>query len=514
MILGMQWLTTLGSIQWNFQHLQMKFQYAGHRVVLKGSGKKYVWVMEGRKVKGETRSASLMVTPQLCSIQLKPFVIPATQVKEVDLQQQQLIQLLQEYEEVFQEPKGLPPNREFDHCVPMKFGSEPVSIRPYRYPYLQKAELEKLIHEMKAMGIIRDSSSPFSSPVVMVKKRDGSWRLCVDYRELNKNTVKNKFPIPLIEELLDELKEARVFSKLDLRSGYWQIRMNQDDIHKTAFRTHDGHYEFLVMLFGLTNAPATFQGLMNHLFRPHLRRFVLVFFDDILVYSRSWEEHLQHLKEVLIVLKSNHLHAKMAKCVFGSANISYLGHIIDADGVHADPEKINAMVTWPVPKSLKELRGFLGPTGYYRRFIKGYGEICKPLTELLRKGGFVWTEEAERAFEELKKKMSTPPILALPDFTKEFCIEADASGNGMGAVLLQEGRPLAYYSKGLSEKHRLLATYEKELLAIITAIQKWRHYLLGGHFTIKTDHKSLKYLLEQRLSTPIQTEMDDKVGWI
>lgn len=253
--------------------------------------------------------------------------------------------------------------------------------------------------------------------------------------------------MPTVDELLDELFGATIFSKLDLRSGYHQILLQPEDRHKTAFRTHHGHYEWLVMPFGLTNAPVTFQSLMNSIFHSELRKFVLIFFDDILVYSASWKDHLRHLELVLQRLQEHQLYARLSKCSFGLAEVSYLGHKVSGIGVSMENDKVEAIVQWPRPSNVKQVRAFLGLTGYYRRFIKNYASIAGPLIDLLKKEAFLWGEEAETAFQQLKNTITTAPVLCLPNFTEPFTIETDASGTGVGAVLSHNGHPIAFFSK-------------------------------------------------------------------
>ncbi|KAJ1704357.1 hypothetical protein LUZ63_004136 [Rhynchospora breviuscula] len=360
-------------------------------------------------------------------------------------------------------------------------------------------------------GAIRPSQSAFSSPVLLVKKKDGTWRFCVDYRALNAATIRDRFPIPTVDELLDELHGASVFSKLDLRSGYHQIRIHEPDIHKTAFRTHHGHFEFVVMPFGLCNAPSTFQALMNEVFQPLLRKFIVIFFYDILIYSCSLEAHLQHLHQVFQILHDNQLFVKSSKCTFAASEIAFLGHIISAVGVAANPSKLSAVSAWPPPNNQRQLRSFLGLTGYYRHFVSHYASIAAPLTDLLTKDGFHWSHKEQEAFEQLKMAIMTAPVLSLPDFNRPFIVETDASEVGIGAVLSQDKHPIAFYSKKVSPLMQGKSTYIREMFAIQSAVMKWRQYLLGRHFIIRTDHRSLHHMLQQTVQTPEQQQFCSKL---
>jgi len=313
-----------------------------------------------------------------------------------------------------------------------------------------------------------------------------------------------------VEELIDELHGARFFTKLDLRAGYHQVRVHPADIEKTAFRTHQGHFEFLVMPFGLSNAPATFQRLMNTVLHPFLRRCILVFFDDILIYCRSWSEHLQHLRTIFDTLRSHHLKVKRSKCAFATSSVAYLGHVISADGVAMDSDKVAAVTSWPQPRSVRSLRGFLGLAGYYRRFIKDFGNLAAPLTQLL-KDVFLWTDAAATAFDALKRALSTAPVLHMPDFAQSFMVDCDASGTGFGAVLHQGAGPLAFYSKPFAPRHLKIAAYERELIGLVQAVRHWRPYLWGRPFVVRTDHYALKFMLDQRLSTVPQHQWISKL---
>ncbi|XP_024024277.1 uncharacterized protein LOC112092413 [Morus notabilis] len=348
-VLGMQWLRTLGPCIHDHDKLTMEFQWKGKTVRLAGSSD-----LPTRQLTF-TQFSALIHGGAVSSV-YRVETVTEREGSNGEPKEDELVRLdeslpslgrglLKRFQAVFEEPKQLPPIRNVDHRIHLQPGTSPVNVRPYRYPYFQKDVMEKIVKEMMENGFIRHSSSPYSSPVLLVKKKDGTWRFCVDYRALNAVTVRDRFPIPTIDELLDELGGAVVFSKLDLRAGYHQIRMDRRDVHKTAFRTHDGHYEFVVMPCGLSNAPSTFQAAMNQIFKPYLRKFVIVFFDDILVYSTSLEEHVQHLETVLQCLLSHSFFTKGSKCQFFQSSIEYLGHLVSKEGVQADPSKIEAMTS-------------------------------------------------------------------------------------------------------------------------------------------------------------------------
>ena len=362
LVLGVQWLSTLGIIKWDFKQLQMKFSYEGKVHFLKGIKGAKLQLMSHAGLPKTLQNAGHLFMLQHKSQEDKG--IQETISTTLPAVAEAMAALLEHYEDVFQDFRGLPPFRgHFDHRIPLKQGTSPINIRPYRYPLKQNDIIKKLVSKIYAKGIIQLSASPFASLVVLVGKKDGSWR-CVDYRELNKQIVKDKFSIPIIEELLDELAGAVIFTKIDLKSRYHQVRMCSEDVAKATFKTHLGHHEFLVMPFRLTNAPTTFQSLMNFVFKDYLRKFVLVFFDDILIYNPSKELYLEHVRTVLQTMRENTLLAKKSKCAFGIPKVEYLGHFISERGVETDLRKIAAITNWPTPQCQRDIRSFLGLTGY------------------------------------------------------------------------------------------------------------------------------------------------------
>jgi hypothetical protein len=327
------------------------------------------------------------------------------------------IRVVRDFLDVFpEELPGMPPDREVEFVIDLLPGTAPISKRPYRMSVEELKELKKQLTELQEVGFICPSSSPWGASVLFVQKKDGSQRMCVDYRSLNDVTVKNKYLLPRIEDLFDQMRGARVFSKIDLRSGYHQMKIRPSDIPKTAFSTRYGLYEFTVMSFGLTNAPAYFMNLMNKVFMEYLDRFVIVFIDDILIYSKSYSDHEEHLRLVLQKLRDNQLYTKYSKCEFWIDEVPFLGHIISIGGVSVDPTKVKEIMAWSVPTIVTEVQSFLGLAGYYQRFIEGFSKIAKPMTLLLEKGReFKWDEKCQDSFDQLKKRLMSPPVLVMPD---------------------------------------------------------------------------------------------------
>jgi hypothetical protein len=331
--------------------------------------------------------------------------------------------------------------------------------------------------------------------MLYVEKKDGTQQMCVDYRSLNEVTIKNKYPLPRIEDLFDQMKGVSVFLKIDLRSGYHQLKIQESDIPKTAFHTRYGLYEYTVMSFGLTNAPAYFMYLMNKVFMEHLDKFVVVLIDDILIFSKMEEEHEKHLRLVLEKLRLNKLYAKFSKCEFWLTEVAFLRHIISTGGVSVDPGKVKDVLNWMPPTTASEIRSFLGLVGFYCQFIKDFSKIAKPMMKLLKKNkAFEWTAECQVSFEELRKHLTSTPVLVLPDLMKKFDIYCDASHRGLGCVLMQEGQVVCYASRQLRKHEENYPTYDLELAAVVQALKIWRHYLIGHRYEIYSDHKSLKYI--------------------
>jgi ribonuclease HI len=409
------------------------------------------------------------------------------------------IPVVRNYSDVFSEITGLPPDREVEFSIDLIPGTQPIHKAPYRMVPTELRELKEQLQELLDRGFIWPSVSFWGASVLFVKKKDGSMRMCIDYRELNWVTVKNKYPLLRIDDLFDQLKGASIFSNIDLLSGYHQLRIREEDIPKTAIRTRYGHYKFLVMPFGLTNAPSVFMDLVNRVFHEYLDSFVVVFIDDILVYSTNHVEHEVHLKIVMEKLREKKLFAKLKKYEFWLEEVSFLGHVVSKNGLAVDLAKVQAVVEWERPTSLREICSFLGLAGYYRRFIEGFSSFSGPLTALTKKNApFVWSDKCEASFQELKPRLVIAPMLTLPMESIGYVVYTDASKKGLGCVLMQQGRVVAYASRQLKEHEKNYPTHDLELAAVVYALKIWRHYLYGKECEIHTDHQSLKYIFTQK----------------
>ena len=419
------------------------------------------------------------------------------------------------FSDVFSEKAAnlLPDHRPFDCSIELK---DPSMIPPFRPIYSlspqENTALELYIDENLKKGYIRPSRSPSGAPIFFVPKKSKELRPCVDYRGLNDMTIKNSGAIPLIKDLLDRLGSAKYFSKIDLRGAYNLVRIKPGDEWKTAFRCHRGHFEYRVMPFGLTNAPAIFQGMMNSIFSDLLDIFVIVYLDDILVFSDDITNHRNHVSLVLSRLRDNCLYAKLSKCAFDQNSVEFLGHIVSPAGISPLPEKISSITTWPVPENLKQVQSFLGLSNYYRRFISNYSKVALPLTQLTKKNvPFVWNDMCQLAFNALKQSLSTGPVLRHVDPGLPFTLETDASNFAIGAVLCQPAgfdcsdlHPIAFYSRKLDSAESNYDVHDKELLAIICALEHWRQHLVGSPFLVQVlcDHRNLTFFQNRRILSP------------
>ncbi len=407
--------------------------------------------------------------------------------------------------EVFSKSRAasLPPHRPYDCAIELMPGKTPPKGKLYSLSAPERGAMEKYISDSLATGFIRPSSSPAGAGFFFVGKKDGSLRPCIDYRGLNSITVKNTYPLPLMSSAFERLQGASIFTKLDLRNAYHLVRIRQGDEWKTAFNTPRGHFEYLVMPFGLSNSPAVFQALVNDVLRDMVDQFIYVYLDDILIFSTSLQEHVQHVRRVLQRLLENGLFVKAEKCEFHAQSVPFLGHIVSAEGIRMDPEKIKAVVEWPSPDSRKALQRFLGFANFYRRFIRNFSQLASPLTALTSpRTTFRWSDAAEAAFAKLKSRFVSTPILTTPDPSRQFVVEVDASEVGVGAVISQRSptddrmHPCAFLSHRLSPAERNYDIGNRELLAVKLALEEWRHWLEGSGvpFIVWTDHKNLEYI--------------------
>ncbi|GJP37609.1 hypothetical protein CLOM_g22000 [Closterium sp. NIES-68] len=422
-----------------------------------------------------------------------------------------LATLIRQHADIFPDilPAGLPSERDHDHKIELEPGAQPTIRTQWRLTQLELDELRCQLDYLLEKGFVRPSTSPFAAPILFTPKKDGGLRMCIDYRALNRVTIKSRYPIPRADKLIDQLRGAKFFSKIDVRGAYHQIRVTEADRYKTAFRTRYGSYEYTVMPFGLTNAPSTFQLTMNEVFQPLLDKCVIVYLDDILIYSTTREQLLKDLEAVFSLLQQNPLITKGSKCKFLKHELEFLGHVISIDGVKIDPKKIATIQDWKPPATLRELQSFLGFVNYVRRFIPNMAGVTSPFTDLLKKGTFYeWGGEQQAAFDQLKLFLTTPPVLRIADPHRPFELITDASNLAVGAVLLQDFgkvlQPIAYESRKLNPAERNYPVHDKELLAIVHAFKVWRCYLTGADVTVRTDHKLLQFIRAQPTLNPRQ----------
>ena len=512
-ILGQDWLHKEG--------VQMSFTTPNHCLLQSKNNlylKPIAQAKQKRNREGEEKDEDLITTPISAARALK-IVKDGGNLMAVLLQQlpkpqdpdqlqipetvsPQVREILHRHAHIFGKRQGLPPDRGTFLTIPEIPGSKPQFKNPYRLSPKEVTEVETQIKELLKQGLIEPSSSPYGAPIIFVQKKDGTLRMCCDWRKLNAQTIKSRYPLPRIDELLDALQGAKFFTSLDLQSGYHQILISPEDAPKTAFTTPFGHYQWKVMSFGLCNAPAIFQETMNKVLSKLLRKGALVYMDDILIYAKTREEHAALLNEVLTLLGKNDFYVKLSKCEFEKPELKFLGHVVGTEGIKVDPDKTQVVRDWPTPRNVKEVQSFLGLANYFRKFVQGYSTLVDPLTKLTRKAlvwnNQTWDEACEQAFRGVKTALTNAPVLIMPDQAKgDYELICDASLVGTGAVLTQGGQPIAYESSKFSEAEQRWTTGEQELWAVIHALRTWRCYLEGVPFKVVTDHNPLTFLPTQ-----------------
>jgi hypothetical protein len=434
-----------------------------------------------KEVKPEVSSTILLMSGKEILTELEKnedpqfFVVRKPRIfltsKRVDDLPEEIQQLLGEFADIIVDelPRLLPPVRSVSHHIDLIPGEILPNKAAYRLTPQENEEVKRQVQDLLDKGLVRESLSPCVVPTVLSPKKDGGWRMCTDYRALNKITIKYRFPLPRMDDLMDCLSGANQFSKIDLKSGYHQIRMREGDEWKTTFKTNEGLYEWLVMPFGLINAPSTFMRLMNEVLREFIGKFVVVYLDDILIFSKTKDKHLRHLAIVMRRLQQEKLLINLKKCSFMQTELVYLGFVISANELKMDPEKVEVIRNWPSPRNVFEVRSFHGLASFYRKFIRNFSGISTAMMDTVRKRHkiFQWTAEAERSFNLLKQKITEQPVLVLPDFQKTFQVKCDASGYVVGGVLSQDDRPVAYFSEKLDDAKLKYSTYDKEFYAII-----------------------------------------------
>jgi hypothetical protein len=462
--------------------------------------------IEEKKVKREANTSILLMSRKELLKEVKKeqemqfVVVRKTRVILTNTSMDDLPEGIQELLDNFSDivvdelPNSLLPIRSISHHIDLIPGAILPNKAAYRLTPRENEEVKNQIQEILDKGLVRESLSPCVVPTVLSPKKDGGWRMCTDSRAINKITIRYRFPLPRMDDIMDCSSGANFFSKIDLKSGYHQIRMRESDEWKTAFKTNEGLYEWFVMSFGLTNAPSTFMRLMNEILKDFIGKFVVVYLDDILIFSRTKEEHLRHLTLVMRRLQQEKLLINLKKSSFMKTELIYLGFVISSNELKMDPEKVKAIKEWSSPKSMFEVRSFHGLASFYRKFIRDFSGICAPMMDTVKKKhkSFKWTEEAERRFNILKEKITERPILVLPNFEKTFQVRCDASGVAIRAVLSQDNRHVSYFSEKLNETKRKYSTYDKEFYAIIQALNKWRHYLVPQEFVLYGDNQTGK----------------------